>query len=48
MKYLIFSCEIIAILLVILFTSINNWLKVIAVIVIIGLSQLAHTLLKAR
>lgn len=48
MKYLIYSCEFIAILLVVLFTSVNIWLKVIATIVIIALSQLAHTLLKAR
>lgn len=48
MKYLIFIVEIIAILLVIFLSHFNVLEKVIGIVIIIVLSQICHSLFKAR
>lgn len=48
MRYVIFFCELLLIVLWVLFGPSALWLKIIGLIVIIICSQIAHILLKAR
>ncbi len=48
MKYIIFICEIIAMFLLLTFAPLNIWFKIIGIIIIVCLSQFAHTKLNAR
>ncbi|KRM77614.1 hypothetical protein FC82_GL002972 [Secundilactobacillus collinoides DSM 20515 = JCM 1123] len=48
MRYIIFFCELLLIVLWVLFGPSALWLKIIGIIVIIICSQIAHILLKAR
>ncbi len=48
MKYIIFICEIIAVFLLLKFAPLNIWFKIIGIVIIICLSQFAHTKLNAR
>jgi len=48
MKYIIFLLEVVAFVLWYKFGFDNIWLKILGFIVIIGISQFAHTKLNAR
>lgn len=48
MKYLIFTCEIVACCLWLKYGTHSFWRGFLGILVIIIVSQLAHTLLKAR
>lgn len=48
MKYIIFICELIAMVLLFVFSPISILLKIIGAVIIVCISQYAHTVLKAR